>query len=391
MRLSPMCAQYALPFWTRHTAMVARGRVSSAGWCRAARRRRARDPAPDAGSRADRDIGSGVCQKDSSSTLSAVSAARAIGMAAHAVDDHQQRRLLGDRDGDAILVVFAIPSRLKSAYSIRKGLGRDGLINCRAVYSTPQRLNAAERSERNDSQHDRFRPARAPGAWGTLVCELRSVNHRYLERLRLPEELRALDNDVRRRPAACAARSTAPVSARRPGRRTRAASWIRTALTRVAAALRAGAARRCRIAHRGCRRRPALARRRARTSSGRRCRVRRGRTLFQQTLEDLSEMRLREGKRIRELLRARCASLDAHVRAGAQRACRKSRRACARASRAHRASSRRRSIPSAWNRNWCCSLTRWTSTRSSTGSAATSRKSAGCSTRPKPAGAAWTS
>jgi uncharacterized protein (TIGR00255 family) len=36
------------------------------------------------------------------------------------------------------------------------------------------------------------------GAWGALVCELRTVNHRYLEiSLRLPEELKALDTDVR--------------------------------------------------------------------------------------------------------------------------------------------------------------------------------------------------
>ena len=36
------------------------------------------------------------------------------------------------------------------------------------------------------------------GPWGTLVCELRTVNHRYLEiSLRLPEELKALDNEVR--------------------------------------------------------------------------------------------------------------------------------------------------------------------------------------------------
>jgi uncharacterized protein (TIGR00255 family) len=36
------------------------------------------------------------------------------------------------------------------------------------------------------------------GAFGTLVCELRTVNHRYLEiSLRLPEELKALDNEVR--------------------------------------------------------------------------------------------------------------------------------------------------------------------------------------------------
>jgi uncharacterized protein (TIGR00255 family) len=36
------------------------------------------------------------------------------------------------------------------------------------------------------------------GPWGTLVCELRTVNHRYLEiSLRLPEELKGLDNEVR--------------------------------------------------------------------------------------------------------------------------------------------------------------------------------------------------
>lgn len=36
------------------------------------------------------------------------------------------------------------------------------------------------------------------GPWGTLVSELRTVNHRYLEiSLRLPDELKALDNDIR--------------------------------------------------------------------------------------------------------------------------------------------------------------------------------------------------
>ncbi len=35
-------------------------------------------------------------------------------------------------------------------------------------------------------------------AWGTLVWELRSVNHRYLDvSFKLPEELRALENDIR--------------------------------------------------------------------------------------------------------------------------------------------------------------------------------------------------
>jgi uncharacterized protein (TIGR00255 family) len=36
------------------------------------------------------------------------------------------------------------------------------------------------------------------GPWGALTCELRTVNHRYLEiSLRLPDELKALDNEVR--------------------------------------------------------------------------------------------------------------------------------------------------------------------------------------------------
>ena len=36
------------------------------------------------------------------------------------------------------------------------------------------------------------------GPWGTLVCELRSVNHRFLESsFRLPEELRSAESDLR--------------------------------------------------------------------------------------------------------------------------------------------------------------------------------------------------
>jgi uncharacterized protein (TIGR00255 family) len=36
------------------------------------------------------------------------------------------------------------------------------------------------------------------GPWGTLTCEIRAVNHRYLElSLRMPEDLRAIENDAR--------------------------------------------------------------------------------------------------------------------------------------------------------------------------------------------------
>src|SRR5262245_1924178 len=38
----------------------------------------------------------------------------------------------------------------------------------------------------------------ASGPWGSLVCELRSVNHRFLEAgFRLPDELRAIEPELR--------------------------------------------------------------------------------------------------------------------------------------------------------------------------------------------------
>ena len=51
------------------------------------------------------------------------------------------------------------------------------------------------------------------GAWGTLACELRSVNHRYLEvSLRLPEELKTLETDLRQRIGAALRRGKIDVS-----------------------------------------------------------------------------------------------------------------------------------------------------------------------------------
>ena len=51
------------------------------------------------------------------------------------------------------------------------------------------------------------------GPWGTLVCELRTVNHRYLEAsLRLPDELKALDNEARQTIAAALRRGKVDAS-----------------------------------------------------------------------------------------------------------------------------------------------------------------------------------
>jgi uncharacterized protein (TIGR00255 family) len=45
-----------------------------------------------------------------------------------------------------------------------------------------------------------FARGQSQGEWGTLVCEIRSINHRYLEMsLHLPELLRAFDMSIRER------------------------------------------------------------------------------------------------------------------------------------------------------------------------------------------------
>ncbi len=60
-----------------------------------------------------------------------------------------------------------------------------------------------------------FASAEGASDLGTLSCELRSVNHRYLEpTLRLPEELRAFEPQVRERIAERLARGKIDVSVR---------------------------------------------------------------------------------------------------------------------------------------------------------------------------------
>ncbi|HSH28884.1 MAG TPA: YicC/YloC family endoribonuclease [Thiohalobacter sp.] len=64
-----------------------------------------------------------------------------------------------------------------------------------------------------------FARQEAGGDWGRLVCELRAVNHRYLElSLRLPEELRGLEPGLRERAAQGLRRGKVEINLRyRPG------------------------------------------------------------------------------------------------------------------------------------------------------------------------------
>ncbi len=60
-----------------------------------------------------------------------------------------------------------------------------------------------------------FASAESATPLGTLSCELRSVNHRYLElQMRLPDELRALESTIRERVAARVARGKVDLSIR---------------------------------------------------------------------------------------------------------------------------------------------------------------------------------
>lgn len=63
-----------------------------------------------------------------------------------------------------------------------------------------------------------YASAEANGAIGTLVCELRTVNHRYLEQsLRLPEELRSFESLLRERVATRLSRGKIDITLRLRG------------------------------------------------------------------------------------------------------------------------------------------------------------------------------
>jgi uncharacterized protein (TIGR00255 family) len=153
------------------------------------------------------------------------------------------------------------------------------------------------------------------GTFGTLTCELRSVNHRYLEPgFRLPEELRPLESELRQQLSKNLKRGKVDctVHLRSAQAAERELKIDSAALGRVAAAvaeiLRAvpGSA----VDAVEVLRWPGVVETGAQDSE---LLLGAGRTLFQQTLDDLGAMRLREGKRLLDLLEQRCAGLVALV------------------------------------------------------------------------------
>ncbi len=149
------------------------------------------------------------------------------------------------------------------------------------------------------------------GPWGTLACELRSVNHRYLEPgFRLPEELRPLESELRQLLAKhlkrgkidCTVHLRSAQAAERELRVDAAAlGRVASAVNEVLAAVPGSTADAVEIL-----RWPGVIESR---SEGDEVLLEAGRALFQQTVDELSAMRSREGTRLSELIEQRCAGL----------------------------------------------------------------------------------
>jgi len=148
------------------------------------------------------------------------------------------------------------------------------------------------------------------GSWGTLTCELRSVNHRYLEPgFRLPEELRPLESDLRQLLAKHLKRGKIDCTMHLRGAQGERELRIdATALGRVAEAIRQVLAElpKASVDAVEVLRWPGVV---ETASPDTEALLVAGKSLFQQTLDELGAMRLREGKRLGELIEQRCAGL----------------------------------------------------------------------------------
>jgi uncharacterized protein (TIGR00255 family) len=153
------------------------------------------------------------------------------------------------------------------------------------------------------------------GPWGTLVCEIRSVNHRFLEAgFRLPDELRQTESELRQRLAKEVKRGKVDcsMSYRRLLGADSTLEVDAQALERLTARVRdvAKLLPDHTVNVLDILRWPGILR--DDTDAGDELLVT-ARALFDGTVEDLVSARAREGLRLRELLEQRCAALEALV------------------------------------------------------------------------------
>ena len=161
-----------------------------------------------------------------------------------------------------------------------------------------------------------FARRESTGTWGTLVCELRSVNHRFLEAgFRLPDELRAAEGELRARLARQVRRGKVDCSMSYRRAAGVNGSFEVDALTlerllhaaqTVARSLHGPST----VNALDVLRWPGVLR--EDSASGEQL-LAVAYAVFGATLEELVAARAREGARLRELLEQRCAALEALV------------------------------------------------------------------------------
>jgi uncharacterized protein (TIGR00255 family) len=161
-----------------------------------------------------------------------------------------------------------------------------------------------------------FARREAAGPWGTLACELRSVNHRYLEAgFRLPEELRSTEGELRQALAKELKRGKVDCSVhfRAAQGAERALLLDAEVLERLLDRIREVAAKlpaQQTVDALEVLRWPGVLRS---DDSGTEPLVEASRLLFAATVRDLAAARAREGARLREVLELRCAALSGLV------------------------------------------------------------------------------
>jgi uncharacterized protein (TIGR00255 family) len=154
------------------------------------------------------------------------------------------------------------------------------------------------------------------GPWGTLVCELRTVNHRYLETsLRLPEELKTLDNEVRQAIAGALRRGKVDAnlylkSAAGSQRSLELDSQLLDELVARVEQVRGQLKYPAPVSPIELLRWPGVVRE---AEVDIKPVLMAALELVQEALNELNETRLREGQRIRELLLARCTTMRTQV------------------------------------------------------------------------------
>lgn len=154
------------------------------------------------------------------------------------------------------------------------------------------------------------------GDWGTLTCELRTVNHRYLEiSLRLPDELKALDSEIRQVIGATLRRGKvdASIYLKSAVGTQRSLELDTSLLDQVVARIeevRGRISNAAPVSPLDLLRWPGVVREAELDSAPI---IAAGLQLAREALNELHETRQREGQRIRDLLLARCMAMRAQT------------------------------------------------------------------------------